>query len=214
VIITASEKLGWPDKVTIVAVEGIDGAGKSALVAGLMASSRLKNAFTEVSRMQEFSSPIGPCLQDRLTVLSPISIAYAFAAERHWLIEHCNRTPGGLVIWDRYVDSVYACRSADVRAGRAPVDLMDVVREIVAKAPKQHLTLYVDTSASTAHARLVRRQRLRQLPVRNDEQMLEFQREAYEELWRTRMPSPLRLNGEVSGEMLLEQAVDEILSSR
>lgn len=197
--------------MTIVAVEGIDGAGKSALVAGLIASSHLRNAFTEVSGMQEFSSPIGPCLRDNLTAMSPISIAYAFAAERHWLIEHCNQTPGGLIIWDRYVDSVYACRSADVRAGRAPADLMDAVREIVAKAPRQHLTLYVDTSASTAHNRLVQRQRLLQLPVRNDEQMLEFQREAYEQLWRTRTPSPLRLNGEASDEMLLKQAIDGIL---
>lgn len=179
-----------------------------------MASSHLRNAFTEVSGTQEFSSPIGPCLRDTLVAMSPISIAYAFAAERHWLIEHCNQTPGGLVIWDRYVDSAYACRSADVRAGRASADLMDAVREIVAKMPKPHLILYVDTSASTALKRLVRRQRLLQFPVRNDEQVLEFQREAYEQLWRTRTPSPLRLNGEVSGETLLEQAVDGILSSR
>lgn len=146
--------------------------------------------------------------------MSPISIAYAFAAERHWLIEHCNQTLGGLVIWDRYVDSAYACRSADVQAGRASANLMDAVREIVERMPKPNLTLYVDTCTPTAFNRLMRRQRLLQFPVRNDEQVLEFQREAYEQLWATRTPSPVRLNGEASSEALLEQAIDAILSSR
>src|SRR5208283_3734123 len=148
---------GWPHGVTVIAVEGIGGSGKSTLVEDLTTEQRLYEAFTEVSSMPEFSSPIGYCLRESLGEMSPISIAYAFAAERHWLIEHCNPTPGGLVVWDRYIDSAYACRTADVRAGRAPSHLMDVVREIVERMPKPTLTLYVDTSVPTATSRLKRR---------------------------------------------------------
>ena len=205
---------GWPHGVTVVAVEGIDGAGKSTLVAGLRVDLRLRQAFTAVSGMAEFSSPIGPTLRDSLSQMSPVSIAYAFAAERHWLIERCDRTPGGLVIWDRYVDSAYACRSADVRAGRAPAPLLNIVREIAAKMPRPDVTLYVAASVATASARLRRRQQLLGLPVRNDERLLHFQREAYEELWDAQTSPPRWLDGETNPDALLEQAVEAILSSR
>ena len=201
----------WPDAVTVVAVEGIDGSGKSALVDSLIADPQLEAAFTKVSGADEFSSPVGHCLQEGISMLSPISIAYTFAAERHWLIEHCPSMPGGLLIWDRYVDSAYACRSADVKAGRAPSYLMDVVHEIVERMPKPTLTLYIDISVSTAFARTTLRQGLLGLPVRNNVEVLAFQRDAYEQLWRRRTPAPVRLDGEASRDHLLGQAIDAIL---
>jgi thymidylate kinase len=205
---------GWPDGVTVIAIEGIDGSGKSTLVDGLRTDPRLGRAFAKVSSVPEFSSPIGHCLRENLNAMSPVSIAYAFAAERHWLVERCDPTVDGLVIWDRYIDSAYACRSADVMAGRAPLQLMDVVREIVERMPQPTITLHVDTSVPTAFARLVLRQQLLSSPIRNDERLLEFQREAYQQLWRERKPPPRRLDGEASRSLLVEQAVDEILSSR
>jgi dTMP kinase len=203
---------GWPTDVCVIAVEGIDGAGKSTLVSALMADQRLKQAFTSVSGMPEFSSPIGSCLRDGLGVMSPLSIAYAFAAERHWLIDHCDATPGALVIWDRYVDSAFACRSADVQAGRAPSQIMDIVTDISRWMPKPALTLYVETCTATAAARLALRARISKIQVRNDETLLEFQQQAYEELWRARIPPPVRINGEAGRGQLLREAVDAILA--
>lgn len=203
----------WPNEVTVIAVEGIDGSGKSTLIDDLIGHPPLMRAFSKLSRAPEFSSPIGHCLRDSLGVMSPISIAYGFAAERHWLIDHCDETPGGLVIWDRYIDSAYACRSADIQAGRAPSEVMDVVHEIIARMPKPSATLYIDTHVETATTRLMLRQQHLGMPIRNDAQLLEFQREAYERLWHSRTPPPKRLNGETSRSMLLEQAADAILAS-
>jgi thymidylate kinase len=205
---------GWPAGVTVVAVEGIDGAGKSTLVASLGTEPRLLAAFSRVSVVPEFSSPLGPCLRAGLHVMSPVSIAYAFAAERHWLIEHCDPTPGALVLWDRYVDSAYACRSADVRAGRAPAQLMDVVRDVTGKMPGAASTIYLDTSVATAAARLEERRRLLHWPVRSDAQLLRFQREAYERLWRDRTPPPARLDGEAAPALVAAAATDVLLSLR
>jgi thymidylate kinase len=205
---------GWPEGVTVIAIEGIDGSGKSTLVDSLGKEPRLIAAFSRVSIVPEFGSPLGQCLREGLRVMSPLSIAYAFAAERHWLIEHCDPTPGALVLWDRYVDSAYACRSADVQAGRAPAGLMDVVREVTERMPKPATTLYLDTSVVTATARLEERRRLLDWPVRSDASLLRFQREAYERLWRDRTPPPARLDGEARRAMVVAQATDVLLSLR
>jgi thymidylate kinase len=196
---------GWPDGVTVIAIEGIDGSGKSTLVSSLGREPRLITAFSRVSIVHEFGSPLGPCLREGLGTMSPLSIAYGFAAERHWLIDHCDPTPGALVLWDRYVDSAYACRSADVQAGRAPALLMDVVHELTERMPKATTTLYLDTSVVTASARLEERRRLLNWAVRSD---------AYERLWRDRTPPPARLDGEASRAMVVAEATDVLLSLR
>jgi thymidylate kinase len=205
---------GWPEETTVIAIEGIDGSGKSTLVNSLGNEPRLIGAFSQVSIVPEFGSPLGMCLREGLRVMSPNSIAYAFAAERHWLIEHCDPTPGSLVLWDRYVDSAYACRSADVQAGRAPASLMDVVQEVTERMPKATATLYLDTSVVTATARLEERRRLLDWPVRSDPRLLRLQREAYERLWRDRTPPPARLDGEASRAMVVAEATDVLLSLR
>lgn len=211
----ASQPLAaWPDNVTVIAVEGIDGAGKSTLIDDLIGHRPLMRAFSKLSKAPEFSSPLGHCLRKSLRAMSPISIAYGFAAERHWLIDNCDKTPGGLVIWDRYIDSAYACRSADVRAGRAPSQVMDVVNEIVARMPKPSATLYIDIDVETASTRLMLRQQRLGMPIRNNAELLAFQREAYERIWNNRTPPPKRLNGEATRSRLLEQATDAILESR
>lgn len=202
---------GWSAGTILVSIEGIDGAGKSTLLEGLVADESLRHEFPQIHAVREFDSPLGECLRANLDALSPISILYAFASERHWLLERCAALSAGLVLWDRYTDSVFACRSADVEAGRMPRHLMSVVQETTARMPPPTLILFVDTPVSVAFDRTVRRQARLGLPVRNDIETLDLQRAAYLRRLKTAARASVLLDGTVSPVDLVLQARDALL---
>ena len=108
---------------TIVALEGIDGAGKSTCAPRVAATleQNLRGLAT-VRHTGEFESPLGKKLKERLGSLTSLEKLYWFAADRAstlaGLIAPVTTLPR-VVIWDRYTPSAFAYRFADGLTGDA-----------------------------------------------------------------------------------------------
>ena len=139
-----------PLRGALVAIEGIDGVGKSSVKVELPAM--LVGCLVDVSVTGEKRSPFRPLLEDDVLVgLSPLVKTLAFAADRAWTYE-VEALPalerGNLVLWDRYVASALIYRQIEVTRGVSKVDL-DYVRSVNSPFPRPDLTvlLVADTRA-------------------------------------------------------------------
>lgn len=150
----------WPrGSCLVVSVEGIDGSGKTTLVRSLIERLREERSDLDVLSTVEFSSPLGAALRSSLADLPALSRAYAFAAERHWMVARILQAVPDLVIWDRYIDSSFASRIADSMLGfNDAALLLDVAHDIVKRLPKPHMTLLVDIDPAVAHSRVAARE--------------------------------------------------------
>ena len=133
----------------IISIEGIDCAGKSSL------AERLKKTFERNKSIIfccEFDSPFSSYLKELLkTDGSYLMKTFMFALDRAWIFENrafSHLESGGIVIWDRYVDSAYAYRYAE----DYKTDLADFeyVKKINSIFPKPDLTIYLDISVQTS----------------------------------------------------------------
>lgn len=137
--------------MAFVAVEGIDGAGKSTAI------SRLAQLLPRVYVTAEPSrGPIGRLIKEwalRGGSVDPHVDALLFAADR---IEHYRREveprlrEGYIVVTERYIESSLAYQ---VAAGVAP----DFVACINSAVPRPHLTVILDLPPEVAVARLAAR---------------------------------------------------------
>lgn len=102
----------------IIALEGLDGAGKTTVLEALKASPRLSSCVFA----GEFHSELGKLLKDNKSWLAdPFIKLYAFAADRAITYADLSKKypPGTPVVWDRYLYSAMAYREAERRLGRS-----------------------------------------------------------------------------------------------
>ena len=140
---------------TLVAFEGIDRAGKTSVLTRLGAS-LLGDCKVPVVVSGELRSPIASILRDLVhRGCSPFLKTFFFAADRAWSYEReCLPTlrRGGLVLWDRYVDSALAYRAVELSREACEIDI-NFVREINCPFTEPDLTVYLDVSADTSFER-------------------------------------------------------------
>ncbi len=138
----------------LIALEGIDRAGKSTILEIL--PPLLCGCTVEIATCSERQSPLGCFLvPEKLAELSPFLKTYFFAADRAWVYERICRPKleaGALVIWDRYVASAIAYRSADLLPGTSLID-MEFVKKINEPFPVPDLTILIDISTATSSNR-------------------------------------------------------------
>jgi dTMP kinase len=137
----------------LVAIEGIDRAGKSSLLHRM--PSALPDCRVPLELCSEFQSPLRDVFRDALGALSPFQKTYLFAADRAWTYEGTclpALEEGRLVLWDRYVASALAYRSVEL--GREETQLqLDDVRAINRPFRGPDLTLLIEISVETSVAR-------------------------------------------------------------
>ncbi len=136
----------------LVVFEGIDGAGKSSIVARL--PEVLKACKVGITTLGELRSPVGPWLRTSIRSLSPFLKTYFFAADRAWTYEkEClpALSNGNIVLWDRYTDSAIAYRGVELGPGD-PVNL-SFVKAINEPFPAPDLSFYIDVSVEATAGR-------------------------------------------------------------
>lgn len=168
----------------VVAIEGLDGAGKTSLQRSLIDRAEAVGA-VGWRGLPEFSSPFGPVLKATLGTVPSFATMYAFAAERHWLIQELAPWDEGVILIDRYRHSAFACRGADVQLGRAVGEILDAVQEVYAHLPTPDLTLYVRRSIPSCLERLRIRDGLANEAVQTRHAHLEFQQAYFERFHST-----------------------------
>jgi len=175
---TPSARPEWRSGSLAVSIEGIDGSGKSTLVKAV--EPLLRAGGIDVLVLQEFASPIGPGLESCLANMPPYGRAYAFAAEQQWLLQVAIEASAQVILWDRYVDSAWACRATDVSQGRAGQDLLEMVDLLNQRLPLPHLTFRLRVPIAIAAARARDRQRRLNLELVYDELPLKWQDEHFD----------------------------------
>jgi len=153
-----------------IAVEGIDGSGKTTVIA------EVAKALSRVYVTREPSGgPIGRLLKEwalRGGTADPHVDALLFAADR---VEHYKREieprlrEGYIVITERYVESSVAYQGA---AG-VPIEYILYINSVV---PKPHLTIILDVDPAEAVRRIMARGRLEKF---EDVEFLRRVREIY-----------------------------------
>lgn len=138
----------------LIALEGIDRAGKSTILDLL--PPLLGGCTVGIATCSERQSPLGCLLvPEKLADLSPFLKTYFFAADRAWVYERVcwpRLELGNMVIWDRYVASAIAYRSADLMPGTSLIDL-EFVKKINEPFLVPDLTILIDISTATSSNR-------------------------------------------------------------
>ncbi len=129
--------------IPIVALEGLDGVGKTALFDTLATDPDLLAAGVHFTG--EFKSRAGELLKRQSNWQDdPVLKLYGFAADRAFLfraIAALEPHPK-LIVWDRYVDSAVAYREGEKRLGRSPYGAAEA-RAINALFPRPVRVLYL-----------------------------------------------------------------------
>ncbi len=183
----------------IISVEGIDCAGKSTLI------NELKKMFKENENIvfcQEFDSPFANNLHELLrTNGSYLMKTFMFALDRAWVFEniaysHLKR--GGIVIWDRYVDSAYAYRYAENY--KTDIANFEYVKKINSIFPKPDLTIYLEISVLTSIKRAKKANRKEPY----NEELLTKAKLYYDDIYRNNDKCVI-INGEQSITTIVEK---------
>jgi len=189
----------------LVAIEGIDRGGKSSLVQAL--PGLLSDCTVPIIVCRERQSPLASLIGDQhLAETSAFLKTYLFATDRAWTCENkaCPvLSQGGLVLWDRYVDSALAYRAVEISLKQSKIDI-GFVEAINKPFQPADLTIYIDISAETSVARAERQARRQPygrpfLEAVQREYMLLAKRRNY-----------VVINGERSPETVAQEAASKI----
>jgi dTMP kinase len=160
----------------LVALEGIDGAGKSEMRA--LIAHRLREVGKRVVECGELQSPWADSIRSGLGKgYTPFLKTFLFATDRAWTYEKVclpALREDCVVLWDRYVDSAIVYRSVEVEAEPALLDLR-FVRAINRPFRQPDLTILLDLPVAIA----LQRSREAQRHEPYDEGFLERARAEY-----------------------------------
>lgn len=123
----------------IIALEGIDNAGKTSIAEKLMSYFLGKGKQAIISK--ELTTRVGSTIKEgfKNEELSPISKAFLFAADRQIRIEQLKEelTDDKIIIFDRYIYSAVVYREAEGMEG-------NWVKEINRNVPQSDVCIYID----------------------------------------------------------------------
>ena len=141
----------------LVTIEGIDGAGKTTLAAGLVDALRERGVEAEALREPggvELSERVRSLVSDPALEVDPRAEALLYAAARAQLVAERVRPAldaGGWVLLDRFVDSSLAYQGAGRRLG---VEAVRAINDFGTGGltPRRTLLLRIDPAAGRARA--------------------------------------------------------------
>ncbi len=194
-----------------VVVEGIEGSGKSTLVAGLAERLRAEKKSVVVTR-EPGGTPLGDAVRgiflERSLAIEPLAEAFLVNAARAQHVEELIRpalASGGVVLCDRFTDSTLAYQGY----GRGmDLELLRALCDFASGGVEPDVVLLVDLPVVSARARL--RDRI-DAPDR-----IETEGDAFHERVRrgflelARHPRHRVLDGSLPPERLLEQALRQL----
>ena len=197
----------------LITIEGLDGSGKSTLVAGLTAE--LESRSVPVTALRE---PGGVELAERLRDLvknpslevNARAEALIYAAARAQLVSELVLPlleEGRFVVLDRYIDSSLAYQGAGRGLG---VEAVAQINQFASGGLTADRTLYLRVDAATRAARIgARGETADRLELAGDE-FFALAAEAYDEL-AAGEPTRIRvLDGAAAPEAVLEAAIDAL----
>ncbi len=142
------------EKWHVVAIEGIDGSGKTAVAEQTVELLRAWGAPAILAG--EKQSPLAHVLRDEsLATMTPIVKTLVFAADRAWTL--AAKVPkssrdGALIVWDRYVASALVYREAELPYSSDGLTLQ-YVETVNAIFPRPDLTVLLSLDVEQARAR-------------------------------------------------------------
>jgi dTMP kinase len=142
--------------MTLIALEGIDGAGKTTILPKI--AERLRDVYpnSQVIKAGEFGSPLGPVLRQSLSNLNMIEKVLWFAADRAsvWASLDTIVNDESIILWDRYVASAITYRTAEARRSQGDAQrIMEYVTSVNNIFPRPDLYLYLDVPVLEARRR-------------------------------------------------------------
>lgn len=154
----------------IIALEGIDNAGKTSIAEKLVSYFQGKGTQAIISK--ELTTRVGSTIKEsfRNEGLSPIAKSFLFAADRQIRIEQLKEklTDDKIIIFDRYTYSAIAYREAEGVDG-------NWVKEINRNVPKSDVCIYIDITPEES----LRRNTDTKFNIRYTLEHLEKVRDAY-----------------------------------
>jgi thymidylate kinase len=185
--------------IPIIALEGIDGAGKTTLMESLRGDPEL----SEVLFTGEFQSCVGGLLRDTAGwKRDPILKLFGFPADCAFLFKEISSTRPHprAIVWDRYVDSALAYREAERRLGRSQYGLKEA-KDINASFPPPLKVIYLALSPEQALER-----------KHGDAKLLAEAAQVYEEIAAERGDAYTKIDANQSKEEIRAHAKREILA--
>ena len=194
-----------------VVVEGIEGSGKSTLVAGLGARLREENKNVVVTR-EPGGTRIGDAVRkiflDRSLTIEPLTEAFLVNAARAQHVDEVLRpalAADGIVVCDRFTDSTLAYQGY----GRGmDLELLRALCDFAAGGVEPDVVLLVDLPVAAARARLRDRPDVPDRIENEDDAFHERVRRGFLEL--ARHPRHRVLDGNLPPERLLDEALREL----
>ena len=141
----------------LIALEGIDGAGKTTQ-AKLLVRWLKRNGFTAIYTSEPTNSDVGRLIKQHLSGRRKYpeeAVALLFAADRLYHVERTIKpalSAGRIVVTDRYVHSSIAYQTVSTRMRRW-------VMQINSLAPKPDLSILIDIPVEKAMERMQKRRR-------------------------------------------------------
>jgi dTMP kinase len=194
-----------------VVVEGIEGSGKSTLVAGLGARLKAENKNVVVTR-EPGGTRLGDSVRriflDRSLTIEPLAEAFLVNAARAQHVEEVIRptlAADGIVVCDRFTDSTLAYQGY----GRGmDLELLRALCDFAAGGLQPDVVLLVDLPVDAARARLRDRAGARDRIESEDDAFHERVRRGFLEL--ARHPRHRVLDGSLPPERLLDDALRQL----
>ncbi len=191
-----------------VVVEGIEGSGKSTLVAGLAARLQADGKRVAITR-EPGGTPLGDAVRnvflDRRLTIEPLAEAFLVNAARAQHVEEVIRpalSSDAIVLCDRFTDSTLAYQGY----GRGmDLELLRALSDFAAGGVEPDAVLLVDLPVAAARARLRERSGAPDRIEIEDDAFHERVRQGFLEL--ARGPRHRVLDGALSPDRLVEDAL-------
>jgi dTMP kinase len=198
---------------TLITIEGLDGAGKSTLAAGLAAALSARGLPVQLLREPggvELSERIRTLVKDPALHVTARAEALLYAAARAQLVQELlapQLDGGAVVLLDRYVDSSLAYQGAGRGLG---VEAIRAINVFATGAVVPDRTLLLRLSAAERNARLGGREQEPDRLEREDAGFFAAVAAAYQELARAEPQRVAVIDASLAPDEVLARALDAV----